>query len=384
MIVNGASGAESLWGSTAADAMTGFDGNDFEYGLAGNDTLDGGNGIDYLVGGDGDDTIYGGADTDHLVGGNGVDHLYGDTGSDYIEGGPGADVMDGGDTATLNYLSYRDSSAAVTVNLEAHTASGGDATGDSFVNFQNLDGSAYDDHLTGTGGTNMIYGGAGNDIVSSGAGYDYLYGQDGNDILRGGAGSDYLGDTLDGGNGIDTVTYSGSPAGVTVNLATGTGSGGDAAGDVYVGIEQAIGSAANDVLIGNAGANTLWGDAGNDRLVGGAGADLLKGGAGSDAFVYTGIADSTVALAGKDTIADFSGGDRIDLSAIDADGNGGNGDTAFHFDTGSFTGHAGEVQIVNFSNGLQAAYLDISGDKTPDAIINVLSDHALTAADFVL
>ena len=83
-------------------------------------------------------------------------------------------------------------------------------------------------------------------------------------------------------------------------------------------------------------------------------------------------------------IGDFGSGDRIDLSAIDADGNAGNGDTAFTFVNGGFTGHAGEVRIVTFTGGGQGVYLDTNGDKNPDATIIVLSDHALTASDFVL
>ncbi|MGK9167432.1 hypothetical protein KXR53_35285, partial [Inquilinus limosus] len=95
-------------------------------------------------------------------------------------------------------------------------------------------------------------------------------------------------------------------------------------------------------------------------------------------------AQSTVAYSGKDTIADFAAGDRIDLSAIDADGDAGNGDTAFAFGTGGFTGAGAEVRIVAFADGRQGVYLDVNGDRNPDAIINVIADHALTAADFVL
>jgi Ca2+-binding RTX toxin-like protein len=144
------------------------------------------------------------------------------------------------------------------------------------------------------------------------------------------------------------------------------------------------GSAFADTLTGDAGNNTLWGGAGNDVIAGGAGADLLKGGAGNDSFVYSAIADSTVAASGKDTIADFSAGDHIDLSGIDADGNAANGDTAFSFGTGGFTGAAGELRVVDFGNGRQGVYLDVNGDKSPDSIITVYSDHALAAADFVL
>jgi hypothetical protein len=110
----------------------------------------------------------------------------------------------------------------------------------------------------------------------------------------------------------------------------------------------------------------------------------LKGGGGNDSFAYASVTDSTVAGGGRDTIADFSAGDRIDLSAIDADGKPANGNSSFTFAAGGFTGKAGEVAVVALANGYQGVYLDINGDKTPDAIIVVLSDHSLAAGDFVL
>ena len=199
-------------------------------------------------------------------------------------------------------------------------------------------------------------------------------------MLAGGAGAD----ALTGGAGIDTANYAGSAAGVTVNLATGATLGGDAQGDTFSGIEQVLGSAQGDTLTGDAGANTLWGGAGDDVLSGGAGADMLKGGGGNDTFAYAGVADSTVAAAGRDTITDFTAGDRIDLSAIDADGKPANGNSSFTFAAGGFTGQAGEVAVVALGNGYQGVYLDTNGDKSPDSIIVVLSDHALATADFVL
>ena len=57
-----------------------------------------------------------------------------------------------------------------------------------------------------------------------------------NDTLIGGAGAD----VLDGGTGIDLVDFSGSSAGVGVNLTTGTGTGGDATGDTYTAIELSL------------------------------------------------------------------------------------------------------------------------------------------------
>ena len=81
---------------------------------------------------------------------------------------------------------------------------------DALTGFENVDGSDHADHLTGDDRDNGLHGGAG-------------------------------ADTLDGGEGDDHVGYWGSDAGVTVNLATGTGQGGDAEGDTLTGIENLIG-----------------------------------------------------------------------------------------------------------------------------------------------
>ena len=64
-------------------------------------------------------------------------------------------------------------------------------------------------------------------ILDSGAGNDLIDGGAGNDTLIGGGGSDLI----IGGTGTDTADYSTSGAGVSVNLATGLGSGGDAANE---------------------------------------------------------------------------------------------------------------------------------------------------------
>jgi Ca2+-binding RTX toxin-like protein len=170
---------------------------------------------------------------------------------------------------------------------------------------------------------------------------------------------------------------------VSVNLATGAVSGGDAAGDTLSGIEQVLASGFVDMLTGDANANTLWGMAGDDVLTGGGNGDALKGGAGNDRFVYTALSDSAVSGLGKDAIRDFATGDKIDLSAIDADSNSSNGDTAFTFGTGAYTRQAGELRVVT-AGAIQVVYVDVNGDKVSDFAINVTADHALTAGDFLL
>ncbi|MGK9171377.1 hypothetical protein KXR53_34130 [Inquilinus limosus] len=387
----------------------------------------------------GNDTIGGSAQADRLIGFDGDDAITGGDGNDTLRGGAGGDILNGGNGS--DFANYQGSSLEVFVDLQNNLNFSGDATGDSLTSIENIYGSSFGDTLSGNADRNIIGGeggadlldgrggddalsgetgddvlngrdgndrlvggdgadslfgeagndsidaGVGNDGASGGAGNDSIYGGAGNDQLDGGDDNDILvgnsgADQLVGGAGIDTASYVSSAAGVNVVLG-GTSTGGDAEGDTLTGIEQVMGSAQTDALTGDSGANTLWGLGGDDVLAGGGGADVLKGGAGADRFAYTGAADSTVAAAGKDVVADFTAGDLIDLSAIDSDGNAGNGDTAFTFGTGAFTG-AGQVRVVAFANSRYGVYLDINGDKTPDAIINVYSDHALTEGDFVL
>lgn len=130
-------------------------------------------------------------------------------------------------------------------------------------------------------------------IINGTPGDDVLVGTPVDEILLGGAGNDQLtggggADVLDGGSGIDTARYDNSPAAVTIDLAAGTGLGGDAQGDTLIGIENVVGSAFNDTLRGDGGANVLIGGAGDDILQGRGGNDLLVGGDGIDTAVFSG------------------------------------------------------------------------------------------------
>jgi Ca2+-binding RTX toxin-like protein len=227
-------------------------------GTPGNDNLPGTNQADSIFGGAGNDTLFGGGGADTLVGGAGADSLF---------GGSGTDTAD-----------YSNSSAAILVSLLTNSGSGGDAQGDVLNGIENLVGSAFDDVLFGDTGSNALTGGDGADALFGGAGNDSLFGGLGDDTMSGGTGSDLI----NGGAGIDTADYSASTAGVTVNLATGLGSGGTAAGDTLTGVENLVGSAFADSLTGNDAANSLSGGAGNDSLFGGLGDDTLAGGAGAD------------------------------------------------------------------------------------------------------
>ena len=205
-------------------------------------------------------------------------------GDDTVYGGAGADTLDGG--TGDNTLSYAYSASGVTVDLGAGTGTGGYATGDVLTNFTSIVGSAYADRLTGTSGNNTFYG-------SLGA------------------------DTIIGAGGIDTVDYSGSTVGVTVDLTAGTGLGGQAAGDVLVGITNLIGSATGaNTLTGTVAANIITGGAGDDTVDGFGGADILSTGAGKDTVTYRGGEVSIDAGTGTDTLV-MTAAATVDLTATD-------------------------------------------------------------------
>ncbi|WP_298863435.1 calcium-binding protein [uncultured Sulfitobacter sp.] len=110
-------------------------------------------------------------------------------------------------------------------------------------------------------------------------------GQDADDWMEGLGGAD----TMSGGDGTDTLSYDSSSAAVNVSLLTGYAggaAGNDASGDVISGFEALEGSAHNDILSGDHGANTLSGGDGNDLLRGRGGADALEGGDGGDTATY--------------------------------------------------------------------------------------------------
>jgi Ca2+-binding RTX toxin-like protein len=64
-------------------------------------------------------------------------------------------------------------------------------------------------------------------------------------------------------------------------------------------IENVIGGAGNDIIVGTTDVNNLQGGLGNDWLDGGAGNDVLRGGAGDDTYVVDSATDSITELLGE-------------------------------------------------------------------------------------
>ena len=343
--------ADELHGEGGHDRIFGGRGDDTLYGGAGNDHLWGNGGVDTFYGGAGDDMYYADADDafnidtddddtdpqpdegndtisfellkaaviggeggtytlaaniENLIGTSENDNLTGNNLSNTIEGGDGADMLRGGanDEGHTDTLSYESSDRRVRVNLDDGSASGGHAQGDdigSNGDFMHLIGSAYDDVLTGSRENNTLKGLAGDDEIIGGADNDTVEGGAGADEMNGGS-PQGSGGTNDDGE-MDTLSYASSDAGVMVNLAALTASGGHAEGDEIVGerdahdpdgpegdkdpvdvatFENVTGSDHDDRLTGDHRMNVLMGGKGNDTLKGLAGADTLHGGPGAD------------------------------------------------------------------------------------------------------
>ena len=318
---------DTLLGDGNANGILGGDGNDTIRAGLGADIINGGAGIDTssyadsavgvtvsLVTGSintggtaaGDvltdiENLYGSNFNDIFTGDANVNIIYGVAGNDTIIGGLGADTINGG--AGIDTSSYSDSTVGVTVSLVSGAANtGGSAAGDVLSLIENLTGSNFNDILTGDTTANVISGGLGNDTINGGAGSD----------------------NIDGGAGVDTVDYRSSSAAVSVNMNSNVYSGGDAAGDTLVNIENIFGSSfadmlagntANNIIYGGSGNDSIYGVGGNDVLHGGAGVDTFHGGLGNDSFNFTAIAESKNGA--FDTILDFTiGQDKINLSGL--------------------------------------------------------------------
>jgi Ca2+-binding RTX toxin-like protein len=216
--------------------------------------------------------------------------------------------------------------------------------------------NASDVIYNGTEGTDLFYannlgdtayGFAGNDTLRGGNGVDTLDGGDDNDSLFGNAGKD----KLLGGRGADTLD----------------------------------GGVDNDSLFGNDGNDKLLGGNGDDILNGGAGLDILTGGSGRDTYVWLEKGESD--RSSPDQVTDFIRGDKIDLSAMDANTTKGqSGNQTFKFiGSNAFSHQGGELQVIRGPNGDWLINGDIDGNGKGDFTIQVHSESgSLVAGDFVL
>lgn len=339
-VINGGSGAESntidysqLAGPITVDLST-APGTD-----SAGDQL---TAVQNVIGTPGGDTITGDGHANIVHGLGGNDTISTGAGSDTIDAGPGTNTVDGG-TGVADTIDYSSATSGVTVDLGASPNAIGTGTGisDSLFHIDDIRGSTHNDVLTGDANPNVISGNLGNDTIHgmSGAdiinegtavnGADAIFGGPGIDTVTyagrhgdlrisldgvandggsgegdnvhtdvetviAGAGNDHVmgnkyDNSLNGGGGINTVSYLYSPRGVSVNLTTRVAS--NWGHDTMVNFRNIVGSQHDDRLTGNAlgnailgegGNDTLFGLAGNDALIGGSGNDHMNGGSGAD------------------------------------------------------------------------------------------------------
>jgi Ca2+-binding RTX toxin-like protein len=276
--------------------------------------------------------------------------IYANSGINSIDGGVGSDAIS-------YFYASTTGSTGVTLNLSVINASGqatasGISGADLVKNVENITGSNYKDTLTGNAGANVLDGGAGVDTMIGGDGSDIYYVRDVgdlvsetnatastggtdlvysylsshtlganvengrilttgvanltgntlNNVLYAGAGNN----GLNGGSGIDTVSYAyglAGTSGVTVSLAVSTAQATVGSGsDTLTSIENLFGSAYADRLTGNTGANSLDGGTGSDTLAGGDGSDGYFVRDGGDVVSET---NAVLASGGTDTVYSY-------------------------------------------------------------------------------
>ena len=252
--------------------------------------------------------IYGTSEADVMSGSEGNDELFGLESDDQIWGTAGADLLDGGEG--FDSVDYRIMSSGVSVDIRQGLASVTKADGsiDTLVAIEKVVGSFLDDTLASSVSGVTLEGSGGDDVYIIGSegvtiiedergGYDELrtsvniqkmdpfldkmtftgigdfkgYGNAEHNVIIAGAGNDWLwggdgGDQFIGGEGFDTVSYTDSLEGVSIELSSMWGATGIAFGDTYSSIEAVQGSNFNDVIFADASAMVMDGADGFDAV----------------------------------------------------------------------------------------------------------------------
>jgi Ca2+-binding RTX toxin-like protein len=161
-----------------------------------------------------------------------------------------------------------------------------------------------------------------------------------------------------------------------------------------------IGSAGNDIIIGNTAANSISGGAGADTLQGGAGADTLTGGAGADTFVLLESVEDVAAVIGvfRDIITDFQVGsdqlefDVVSLARLVVDGfselgltgmAGEQGDNFLVVGNGAVADQDYAQMLYDMTTGVLSIDADGTGAEAAVFIGTIGAGLSLTAADFL-
>jgi Ca2+-binding RTX toxin-like protein len=285
-----------------------------------------------------------------LLGGAGNDTLVSGTENDTLNGGAGTDTID-----------YSHATSGVTVNLGL---SGGQAVGggqgtDTLISVESVTGSLYNDTLTGSSGDDFFMG-------------------DGGYIPPTGGGND----VIDGGAGIDTVSYnvgeylSGVDQSISVDLriTNGPNVSGFLGNDTLISIEKIIGTPFNDTFIGNADNNYFDGDGtygGYDTAIytyatGAMNFSATPTGDGHWTTIATGGGQGTDTLIDVTKIVGTAYDDTFDMSA-----------TEFTVDGGAGT------DTVTFANATSAIWFGYGDSTSIEVVIGSAFDDNIKGVAFV-
>ncbi|WP_419904915.1 cadherin domain-containing protein [Kiloniella sp.] len=483
-IITGSNRSDYLYGEEGDDTLDGASGNDYLFGGLNDDIIIGGLGNDQLFGGNGQDTVdfryltgtdyavvnlytnrtdvydvnhvsksdsdilsgienaTGGAGDDRLIGTYQNNVLSGAGGNDHLIGGWGYDELYGGsgfDTVDYSWLTDD-----FKISLQLHDGNGSaslySSSGGPLIEFdhlygiENVIGSDGDDYIVGDDNHNIIEGRGGDNYLRGGGGSDTLIGSEGSDVLRGGRGNDtlvggYDWDSLYGGSGVDTVDYSylGNGEYVVLDLQDGKSNAFSTSHnsindyDRLYDIENVIGGAGNDTLIGNdernilrgadgddhleglGGRDTLWGGDGSNTLIGGYGSDRIIGGIGVDTVDYSylvnnehvivdlgeleshaygssNVSDDVDSFFSIENVSGSSGNDTLIGNYFANVLNGAGGNDRIRGGRGSDSLHGGEGDDTLYFDALDDI---IDGGAGTDTLIISGEGNDLTLADFV-
>ncbi|MEL7469761.1 MAG: Hint domain-containing protein [Pseudomonadota bacterium] len=308
---------ENAIGSAFADTITGSTANASITAQESNNFIDGGLGADSLIGGGGSDTFVSGGGNDSIAGSE-----------------------DAGDT-DIDVLDYSDEVADITVTYtgdEAGIVTGVSTGTDTFVEIERIIFTDDDDNVNAVADTVGVT----------------LDTQGGADFVRAGQGSD----SLDGGEGVDRLSYIDSTSPVTIDIESGTVSGAGTGNDTFANFEEFTLTTGDDVATGSSGNDSIDANAGNDSVDAGAGDDTVIAGEGNDTVAGGAGADSLNGGIGFD-ILDYSDSATpvvVSLAAQVVAGGDAQGDTIF-----SFEGVVGTDGGDNLAGGANGEFFDGGG-----------------------
>jgi len=336
----------------------------------------------FVTGGDGNDTIVGGSQGDTLLGQDGDDLIFGKTGRDTIGGGAGNDTLRGGDGID-------------------------ELRGDEFMPYDPTVTAAGDDMLFGDAGMDQLYGSGGNDLLNGGDDSDFFLGGAGDDQIYGAGGDDQYtfarldtltvgvddpgNDTIDGGDGTDSLEFSAQTRPIYISLdgISNDGNRGETANivgfEILGGLKLSDGSVidASGSPVGVTmsrvpplddipGANfaTTWigsgfddvidvqtskpvqadGRGGDDRIITYSANDYLAGGTGDDTISGGYGKDTILGEEGNDSIEGNGGNDRISAGVGDDVVYGDYFDGAPNYGSDTIEGNAGNDVLVGGGN----------------------------------